>query len=210
MAEKIKVYIHAKQNAEVMDECVSVSDIASVYCREKEICARVRSIRVHKFNARERKRQVIGILKVMELIEKEMPHVQVETIGELETLIELVSVDKHKGVVQCLKLAFVACISFFGTGFTIMAYHNDIGINRLFETIYYQVMGYPSEGYSLLEVAYSIGLAAGIILFFNHVGGRRITKDPTPIEVEMRIYESDVNKALIETADREGKTLDVS
>ena len=71
-------------------------------------------------------------------------------------------------------------------------------------------MGYPSDGYGILEVFYSIGLAAGIIIFFNHVGGRRITKDPTPIEVEMRIYENDVNKALIETADREGETIDAS
>ena len=52
-------------------------------------------------------------------------------------------------------------------------------------------------------------LVFGIIVFFNHIGGRRITKDPTPIEVEMRVYETDVNKALIETADREGKTMDV-
>ena len=71
-------------------------------------------------------------------------------------------------------------------------------------------MGYPSDGYSILEVSYSVGLAVGIILFFNHVGGRRLTKDPTPIEVEMRTYETDVNKALIETADREGKSIDVS
>ena len=61
-----------------------------------------------------------------------------------------------------------------------------------------------------LEVTYSIGLAVGIIVFFNHIGGRRITKDPTPIKVEMRIYEDDVNNALVETADREGKTIDVS
>ena len=72
------------------------------------------------------------------------------------------------------------------------------------------VEGYSSDGYTILEMSYSLGLAVGIIVFFNHIGGRRITKDPTPIEVEMRVYESDVNKALIETADREGKTIDVS
>ena len=60
-----------------------------------------------------------------------------------------------------------------------------------------------------MVVSYSVELAVGIILFFNLTGGRRITKDPTPIEVEMRVYETDVNKALIETADREGKTIDV-
>ena len=71
-------------------------------------------------------------------------------------------------------------------------------------------MGQPSPGYSILELSYAIGLALGITVFFNHIGGRRITKDPTPIEVEMRIYEKDVNDALIETSDREGKTIDVS
>ena len=47
-----------------------------------------------------------------------------------------------------------------------------------------------------------------IILFFNHIGGRRITKDPTPIEVEMASYEEDVEKALIKNADREGLEVD--
>ena len=72
------------------------------------------------------------------------------------------------------------------------------------------VAGRPGDGYGILELSYSVGLAVGITVFFNHIGGRRITKDPTPIEVEMRVYEQDVNKSLIETADREGKTIDVS
>jgi stage V sporulation protein AA len=100
-------------------------------------------------------------------------------------------------------------ISFFGTAFTIMAFHNDIGINAVFEKVYEMVMGQPSDGYSILEFSYSVGLAVGITVFFNHIGGRRITKDPTPIEVEMRTYERDVNTALIETAGREGKVKDV-
>ncbi len=133
----------------------------------------------------------------------------VESLGENAVLVELVNVDRHKGPLQWIKMVFVAAISFFGTGFTIMAFHNDISINKIFSHVHELVMGYASEGYSILEVSYSIGLAIGIILFFNHVGGRRITKDPTPIEVEMRVYETDVNKALIETADREGKSIDV-
>ena len=90
-----------------------------------------------------------------------------------------------------------------------MAFHNDIGINDVFVKVYEMVMGQPGDGYGILELAYSAGLAAGIIIFFNHIGGRRITKDPTPIEVEMRVYEKDVNTALIETAEREGKIKDV-
>ena len=201
------LYLKAEQNAEVMDAHVCVKDIASVYCADKNVCARVKALRVHKFHEEEKKRQVISVLKVIELIEKECPEVSVENLGENATLIELVNVNKHKGAMQWLKMIFVAAISFFGTSFTIMAFHNDISINKIFSRVYELVMGYPTDGYSILEVSYSIGLAAGIILFFNHIGGRRITKDPTPIEVEMRVYEMDVNKALIETADREGKTM---
>ena len=60
----------------------------------------------------------------------------------------------------------------------------------------------------VLERSYAFGLMAGILIFFNHIGKRRLTKDPTPIEVSMRNYEDDVNKTLSETWDREGKTIE--
>ena len=202
------LYLKAKQNAEVMQERVCVKDIASVYCADKAVCAKARALKIYQFGEKDRKRQVISVLKVIEQIESQCQGVSVESLGENDILIELVNVDEHKGFLQWLKLTFVAAVSFFGTGFTIMAFHNDISVNKIFSHVYELVMGCPSDGYSILEVSYSIGLAAGIILFFNHIGGRRITKDPTPIEVEMRVYETDVNKALIETADREGKSID--
>ena len=122
-----------------------------------------------------------------------------------DVLVEQVDVDRHKGWQQWAKCALVCLVSFFGTAFTIMAYHNDVGINDVFTEIYRMVMDREPQGLNTLEVSYSLGLAAGIILFFNHVGGRRLTKDPTPIEVAMRNYEEDVDKALIATAGREGK-----
>ena len=209
MAETV-LYLKAQQNAEVMVEHVCVSDIASVYCADKKICEKVKALSICAFSKEMPKRQVISVLSVIEKIEAACPGMSVESVGENATLIEWVSVDRKKGPLPYLKLFFVACISFFGTGFTIAAFHNDIGIHQVFARFYEMIMGDPADGYSILEVSYSIGLAVGIIVFFNHIGGRRITKDPTPIEVEMRTYEADVNKALIETADREGKTIDIS
>lgn len=203
------IYINAEQNVELQSEDVYVKDIGSLTCSEAHVLAKVKAIKLHHFKRDEPKRQVISLLKVIEEIEKVYPNVSVQSIGEPETLVEYISVNKHKGFAQWIKLLFVAMVSFFGTAFTIMAFHNDIGINDVFSKVYEMVMGQPGDGYGILELAYSAGLAIGIIVFFNHIGGRRITKDPTPIEVEMRIYEEDVNKALIATADREGKTIDV-
>ena len=137
------------------------------------------------------------------------PGISVEVVGESDVLIEWISVNKHKGWQQWLKILLVSLVSFFGTGFTIMAYHNDVGINEVFTEVYRMVMNKEPGGLNTLEVSYSIGLALGIIVFFNHVGGRRLTKDPTPIEVAMRNYERDVDMTLVEQADREGREEDV-
>lgn len=204
------LYLKAERNIEVTQEDVFLKDVAKIYCKDSHIAAKVKAIKIHHFGKEEQKRQVFSILKLIELITRCCPEVEVQNMGETDVLVELVNVDKHKGTVQALKVIFVACISFFGTAFTIMAFHNDVGINQVFGKVYELVMGQQEPGYSILEFTYSIGLAVGITVFFNHIGGRRITKDPTPIEVEMRVYEKDVNDALIETADREGKTIDVS
>ncbi|MCM1088348.1 MAG: stage V sporulation protein AA [Muribaculaceae bacterium] len=206
----VTIYLKAEQNVELQSEDVYVKDIGKITCTDANVLAKVKSIKLHHFKEGNRKREVISILKVIEEIEKACPNVTVENLGEIDVLVEQIDVNRHKGPVQTLKIIFVSAISFFGTAFTIMAFHNDIGINEVFSKVYEMVMGQAGDGYGILELSYSIGLAIGIILFFNHIGGRRITKDPTPIEVEMRVYETDVNKALIETADREGKMIDVN
>ncbi len=54
----------------------------------------------------------------------------------------------------------------------------------------------------LIDLPYSIGLAAGIIVFFNHFSGKKLTDDPTPIEVEMSVYEKEVADNLIDTLNK--------
>ena len=142
-------------------------------------------------------------------MQREFPNLEIENIGEAQVVAELVRVDKRPGILQYGKILFVCGICFFGAAFTIMAFHNDIGIREVFAQVYRLISGEQKQGITILELSYSVGLALGIIVFFNHIGGRRITKDPTPIEVEMRNYEDDVNNALAETAGREKKTLDV-
>lgn len=204
------VYIKPKRNAEVQKEEVFFKDIASATCSDTHLLAKTKALKVYQFREGEKKRAVISNLRLIELIQGLEKGITVENVGEMDTLIKFVKIPEKKGMIVWLKVLFVAMISFFGTAFTIMAFHNDIGIHDVFSRIYELVTGQKSGGFTALEIAYSLGLVIGITLFFNHIGGRRITTDPTPIEVEMRIYEKDVDDTLIETADREGKTIDAS
>lgn len=200
------VYLKCDRNVEVQSEDVFVSDLGELRCADNMISAKLKSLKAYHFGKQDPKRCVISTLKLVELMESACPDITVQIIGEPDVLVEWISVDKHKGLRQWLKAALVCLVSFFGTAFTIMAYHNDVGINDVFTEFYKIVMNREPQGLNTLEVSYSLGLAAGIIVFFNHVGGRKLTKDPTPIEVAMRNYEEDVDKALIAEAGREGKT----
>lgn len=198
------VYLKCERNVEVQSEDVQMTDVGSLQCADPVVSAKLKALKVHHFGKSEPKRCVISSLKLVEQMENTCPGITIQVLGEPDVLVEWVSVDKHKGAVQWLKAALVCIVSFFGTAFTIMAYHNDVGINDVFTEVYRLVMNQEPQGLNVLEVSYSIGLALGIIVFFNHVGGRRLTKDPTPIEVAMRNYEEDVDKTLIATASREG------
>lgn len=202
------VYVKAERNTEMRSDDVFLKDIASLYCDDKAVLARAKAIKLHTFHEDGQSRFFISMTEVIKLIKETVSGVEVESIGEPDMIVERVHVEKKKGVVEVLKILLVSLVCFFGASFTIMAFHNDIGIVEVFAKYYELVMGETSNGFTVLEVSYSIGLAAGIIIFFNHIGGRRLTKDPTPIEVEMSIYEEDVEKALIKTASREGMESD--
>lgn len=208
--QKVTVYFKCERCVEVQSQDVYLSDLGSLRCQDKNISAKLKTIKVKHFKSTQEKRSVISCVRLIELMEDTCPDIQVELLGETDVLVEWIDVNKHKGWQQWFKSAFVCMVSFFGTAFTIMAYHNDIGINDLFTEVYRMVMNREPGGINVLEVSYSVGLAAGIIVFYNHIGGRRLTKDPTPIEVAMRNYEYDVDMALIELAGREGKEQDVT
>lgn len=202
------VYLKCERTVEVTEPNVSLKNLGSLYCADPAITAKLKALSVHRFHAQDAKRCVISSLMLVSLMEQCCPHIRVQVIGEKDTLVEWVEPGKHSKVLQWLKVLLVCLICFFGTAFTIMAYHNDSGIHDIFTGIYQIFLNREAERLNLLEISYSIGLAAGIILFFNHVGGRRITRDPTPIEVALKNYEKDVDMTLIETADRKGEELD--
>lgn len=209
------LYIMAKQNVEVNKSDVELADIASIYCEDGTVLARSEAMKVHKFKSGGEPRVVVSVMKIIEELTKLNPGITVESIGQTDIIIEKAgfqkdTVDSKKGIGVWLKVIAVGLICFFGSAFTIMAYHNDIGITDVLGRIYELVTGQTSNGCTILEVAYSIGLAVGIITFYNHIGGKRLSADPTPLEVEMRNYERDVNQAIVEISERSGKEKDVS
>ncbi len=100
------------------------------------------------------------------------------------------------------KIIFVGLAAFFGAGFSIMTFNNDVDVGGLFSQIYTPGHRTDFRSFTVLEITYSIGIGLGVLFFFNHFGHIKITDDPTPMQIQMRLYEENVNKTLIKDIDR--------
>ena len=144
------------------------------------------------------------------LIEKEAPKVPILCLGAADFVIAYKPPGPPRILWQRAKALAVCILCFAGAAFAIMTFNNDANVTDVFQEIYRLVMGREPEGAGLLEAGYSLGLAAGILVFFNHFGKKKITTYPTPIEVQMRLYEDEVDTTVIQNAARKETEVDVS
>lgn len=193
------VYVKCDGHSKVNQDKVYLKDVAEVYCADSTLAAKAKTVLVSHLK-KKGERKVISVLYIMEQIEKVIPEAQVQSIGETDIIVEWQKPEKG----ETLKVAGVCFIAFFGTAFTIMAFHNDIGIRSVFEEVYHLTSGMAPEGVGILELSYCLGLFLGITVFFNHIGKKKFTDDPTPVAVAMHNYERDVNQSIVENAERRG------
>lgn len=206
------IYINVPKNVMVHNRNITLGDILKIECTDVGMLRKLKQKKVYTFQEKSKKKnqlQVFSVLKMIQLIHEDYPNVEVQTLGEAEFIVEFVPRLEPPMAMSYLKTALLCVVIFFGSSFTIMAFNNDVGVADIFAKFYQQVMGTKSNGFTELEIFYSIGLAVGILVFFNHVGRKKITHDPTPLQIEMRKYENDVDTTFIENSSRGGSSIDV-
>lgn len=203
------LYIKGEQNIEVKHRDVTLGDLLTMECSQQNVVSKLKTIKIIKIPDTGQHRYVVSILKIIEAIHKEYPNLEVQNLGSPDLVVTYEEQRNNNKIWQGFKIAFITLLSFIGSAFAIMTFNNDAESPKLFEQIYELFMGHPKSGFSILELTYSIGLVIGILIFFNHFGKRRFTVDPTPIEVEMRLYENDIQTTIISDYSRKGQEIDV-
>ena len=211
MSQQVAVYLHFDQSVLVRKRNVVLEDVASVFSTDEKVKRAVGSIELYCFAQEEKEKKVFSVMKVIGLVERACPEVELTTVGEADFIVEYQPERKSKfaKMLDWGKTAFVALAVFFGSAFTIITFNKDASIEEIFPMIYRLTENTERSGPGELEIGYSLGLPLGIILFFNHFLRKKIDSDPTPLQVQMRQYEKDVNATIIENATREGKKEDV-
>lgn len=201
------LYIQTDKNCKIEKASVQLQDVAEVTCDDPAILQKCKVIQIKKVPEGRYGRYTLSVVDIIEKIQKEVK-VDITHVGESEMILTYENPAGKNTVLSWVKTILVCLITFFGTMFSIMTFNQDVEVAKLFDTIYQQFTGTTTNGFTVLEVSYAIGIGLGVIFFFNHFGKWRISHDPTPMEVEMRLYEDDVDKTVLEMEDRKGQKED--
>ena len=181
------LYIKMDQAVEITKKQVTVGDVAKLQYKNKNITNRLKSMKLLEDTTKGKKRYIVSIMKIIEMADQTFQNVDIQNIGETECVVEFKTPKKDDGPMAIIKTTIICLILKLSKQFT----------------------GDKEQGRKILEYCYSIGLGVGIIIFYNHFGPKKLTKDPTPIEVEMRKYERDINQTLIDGHNRDDGKVDV-
>ena len=188
------LYLKIDQNVVVQDYQVHLQDIASMECTNEAVLRQLKQKKIYTFQAKDtpkqkkKRMQVFSVLKIIQSIHEDYPELNVENLGESDFIIECNADVVENKMLDIIKTAVLCVVIFFGAAFTIMTFNNDVAVSDVFQQLYSQIIGKQSDGVTEIEICYAIGMPVGIIIFYNHIGKKKITQDPTPIEVEMRKY----------------------
>lgn len=199
------IYLKIDQNTFSTNEDIRLSDVASVYCSNHLLQESAARLELTHFQKGKKQVAVISVMEIIRKITTEYPNVNVCNLGESDFIVEYARPVRNK-LWSLIKVLVTCVIVFVGSAFTIMAYNNDVGIVELFDYCYHIFIHGESNG--ILEISYSIGLLVGIVIFYNHFAGKKLSDTPTPVEVQMRSYEQDINTAIIERASRTNVEID--
>lgn len=204
------VFISLNQITQVHKKDVFLADIGDVYCSDPHVASRVKAVKITSIRENREHNYIGNVLDVIEKIQQASPGTDVSSMGETDFIISYKPDKAPSRLWEWTKTAFACLICFFGAMFAIMTFNNDANVKDVFQEIYRLVMIQEPDGVTVLELAYSVGLALGVTVFFNHFSSAKLNLDPTPLEVEMRLYEDNVNKTLIQNSGRKESGNDVT
>ena len=196
------LYIQTDENMEVHHPHVYLQDIVKLSCSNSKILNRLRVLHVASLDPKRPGRYVLSAMDLIREIQKKEPDLEITHIGEPSFIITYQTKSNTSPAWCWCKVIFVCLASFFGAAFSIMTLTNDVDVPALFQQITAQVTGQDGSSFPTLAISYSVGIGLGVLFFFNHFGHIKLTDDPTPMQVQMRLYENDVNTTIIEDQER--------
>lgn len=203
------IYLWIKQSESVRAPGVFVGTVARVYCINHKVEEQVKKIPIYEFSKGGTTSIAVSVMLLVALIQSQYPQSTIELLGNDACVIYYKYSSPERVAFKIAYFLLIVAVVFFGAAFSIMSFNTDADIYGLLVSVQDLFVGKKSGKPYVAMIAYSVGLLFGMMLFFNHGFFGKKNKEPTPLQVQMRMYERDVNDAVLLDASRKGEMRDV-
>lgn len=188
------VYLRLKKKVRVSPgQKLRLGDIAQVLADES-VMSIVR-LEVYQSSLQDGNLVVVDVLDVIERIRRVHPELDIRSVGPAQTIIET---EVRRRIPPTVWVAMIWLLLFVGSGLALMNFHTDVSMKSVHQRIHYLVTGKHEARPLVLQIPYSLGIGVGMILFFNHLFKRRFNDEPSPLELEMFLYQENLNQYVID------------
>ncbi|MNZ72595.1 Stage V sporulation protein AA [compost metagenome] len=195
VSEQSVLYLRLKKRIYVKSEQrVTLGQAARLLAGNDALERQLDQIVLYKHNKTDGNRFVIDLLQIVKCIREHIPDLTIEAYGDPQVLV-MVADNPVKPRVLVLILAWL--LLFFGSGLAIMNFHTDVSMKEVHIRIVELITGKRTEHPLWFQIPYSFGIGIGMVLFFNHLFRKRFNDEPNPLEVELYMYQENVNAYVI-------------
>ncbi|AOZ91422.1 stage V sporulation protein AA [Paenibacillus crassostreae] len=188
------VYLQLKKRVQIKrGKVVTLRDIALILC-EPEMEERLYSLVLAQPHEKDGNLLVMDLMWIIPKMKTIIPNAYIESIGNQQVIVEIVQNPKKPSFPL---FVLVWILLFFGSALTIMNFHADVNMMEVQVRVVEMITGHPDEHPYLFQVAYSIGIGFGMVVFFNHLFKKKWNDEPTPLEVEMYLYQENIDQYVV-------------
>ena len=126
------LYLLLDQNIQIEHPHVYLQDIARLSCSNSKILNRLRVMPVVNLPPDKPGRYVFSVMDLITQIQQKEPDLEISSIGEPNFIITFKNKPGPGFLWEWVKILFVGLSTFFGAGFSIMTFNNDVDVGSLF------------------------------------------------------------------------------
>lgn len=189
------LYLRMKKKVQVdKGQLIQLQDVC--YLTPAHVGEKVSQLPLGHAEATQGNYMVIDILDLCHRITEQHPRLDLRHLGPAQTIVEIEQTASR--FPKWIAVPLVWLILFIGSGLTIMNFHTDVSMPEVHQRIYYLVTGTKEAQPLILQIPYSIGIGAGMILFFNHLFKKKFSDEPSPMDLEIFQYQETVDQYVID------------
>lgn len=187
-----ELYYSLKKSIATREPCIPLSEICSIHGAESAPL-------MEAYITVEKESTAVSAFEMSMALKKLYPDYSLSNTGPSECVI-VYSGKKPRRAPEIIKAALLCAVMFIGGAFTIITFHEDVGMRAVMSDIYMFFTGVEAQSVPVVSIPYSVGIALGFILLFGLFRRRR----PSVLDLDIFAQDKTLKEYIADKKDSDG------